>query len=317
VQAPSQQTPSTQKPEAQALAPLQDSPGARFAVQVPALQKLPALQSASEPHGLAHVEPVPLHWKRPHSLDGSVEAATGLQVPTLPVLLQASQVPLHAVVQQVLSAQKPVAHWLAAVQAWPAPLLHTQVPPWHVEPDLQSALPVQAARQLPTAPLQNVLPHSLAGSCPAATAVQLPAVPGRLQDSQASPHALPQHTPSAQKPDAQPEAAVHAWPRAALGVQVPAPQKLPGLQSASEAHGEMHAAVLPRQRPRPQSLAGSVRAGSEAHVPTAPTRLQDWHAPPQPALQHTPSAQKPEAHCAASTHACPLARTARHCPPLQ
>jgi len=231
--------------------------------------------------------------------------------------LQASQVPAQAVLQQVLSAQKPVAHWPAEVQAWPAPLFHTQVPAWQVEPGLQSAFPAQAPRQLPTAPLQKVLPHSVVGSCPAATTLQVPALPARLHAWQVSPHAPSQHTPSAQKPEAQAVPATQAWPSAFFGAQVPALQKLPDLQSASPVQGEMQDATLPRHSPKPQSPAGSVFAGTAVQAPTAPRRLHAWHAPPHAPSQHTPSAQNPEAHWAGITQACPLFRSARHWPPLQ
>jgi len=52
-----------------------------------------------------------------------------------------------------------------------------------------------------------------------------------------------------------------------------------------------------------------VRAGTTAQAPTAPTRLQASHAPPQDVPQHTPSAQKPLAHSPALPQAWPAAFT--------
>jgi hypothetical protein len=42
-------------------------------------------------------------------------------VPALPARLQALQVPVHAVLQQYPSTQKPDVHWFPAVHGWPLP----------------------------------------------------------------------------------------------------------------------------------------------------------------------------------------------------
>jgi len=109
-----------------------------------------------------------------------------------------------------------------------------------------------------------------------------------LQDTQVPSHALSQHTPSTQKPEAQalaleqavpffalqPPLAVHAWP---FG-------QLPEI---------------------------SVPAVTWAQVPSWPATAQDWQAPEQAAIaQQTPSTQKPEAQfdAVAAVHPSPLPR---------
>jgi hypothetical protein len=55
----------------------------------------------------------------------------------------------------------------------------------------------------------------------------------------------------------------------------------------------------------------------EVQLPTAPARLQAWHVPPQAALQHTPSVQKPEPHWLAALQDCPSTFFTRQAPALQ
>jgi hypothetical protein len=57
---------------------------------------------------------------------GSPEA--GEHVPALPVRLQASHWPRHAVLQQTPSTQLPLVHWLLVVQAAPLPSVLTHWP---------------------------------------------------------------------------------------------------------------------------------------------------------------------------------------------
>jgi hypothetical protein len=90
------------------------------------LRQAPApSQDPSVPH-----EPTP---ESVHSLSGSLPAVMGPQVPSAPLpfftVVQATQVPLHALLQQTPSAQKPVVHWLFAVHG-PAPVTFlVQTPP--------------------------------------------------------------------------------------------------------------------------------------------------------------------------------------------
>jgi hypothetical protein len=277
------------------LAPLQAWPAAFFAVQVPASQKLPDLQSASSVQGLMQAA-VPLQVAAPHSEPGSVRAAYGVQVPRLPATLHASQVPLHAEVQQAPSTHASVAHWTFAVHDCPEPELHRHVPVWQPAPALQSAPVTHAEAHAAPAPLQKVLPHSEAGSSPAGTGEQVPARPATLQAWQVPLQAPSQQTPSTQKPLAQPAARVQASPAAPLARQVPASQNAPALHCPSAVQVVTQAASVPLQVERPHSLPGSVPAVEMVQLPTLPTVLQASQAPPHAPLQQTPSAQKPEVH---------------------
>ena len=68
-----------------------------------------------------------------HSLSGSVFAAMTPHVPVTPepffAAVQATHVPLHAVLQHTPSTQFPVAHWFAAAHTSPCPRLAVHVPP--------------------------------------------------------------------------------------------------------------------------------------------------------------------------------------------
>jgi hypothetical protein len=76
-----------------------------------------------------------------------VPGMTGTQVPGELVVLQASQVELHAVEQQTPSVQKPLAHWLAVRHASPGVFESRQMPVASSQyfPAPQSASSVQGA----------------------------------------------------------------------------------------------------------------------------------------------------------------------------
>jgi len=81
---------------------------------------------------LARHAAVPPQYVSPHSLPGSVPDVNWVRVPSwlLPAdTEQAWQVELQAAPQQTPSAQKPVTHWLAVLQAAPCPFFVVQVPP--------------------------------------------------------------------------------------------------------------------------------------------------------------------------------------------
>ncbi len=79
--------------------------------------------------------------------------ATGLQVPTLPVTLQASQEPPQAVLQQTPSTHWPLPHWLAAVHVPPLVFFATQAPALQKLPLLHWLSLVQAEGQEADEPL--------------------------------------------------------------------------------------------------------------------------------------------------------------------
>ena len=106
----------------------------------------------------------------------------------------------------------------------------------------------------------------------------MPAWPARLHDVHVPLQALLQHTPSAQKPEAQVAALVHACPLPL--VQLP----------------------LPSQAcPFEQLPATSLPALASTQVPSEPETLHDLHGPVHEAdPQHTPSTQLPDAQDAAN-----------------
>ena len=105
--------------------------------------------------------------------------ATFVQVPTVPARSHALQSPVQALLQQTLSAQNVLPHWL----------LLPQLPPSGVP---QVASPLQ---------LGVVPPHSPAGSVPTGMLVHVPTVPIRLQATQVVTQVVSQQTPSTQLPE--------------------------------------------------------------------------------------------------------------------
>ncbi len=58
-------------------------------------------------------------------------------------------------------------------------------------------------------------------------------------------------------------------------------------------------------------------AATGLHMPTLPARLHASHAPPQAALQHTPSTHWPLPHWLLVEHATPFVCLGTHAPALQ
>jgi hypothetical protein len=109
-----------------------------------------------------------------------------------------------------------------------------------------------------------------------------------MHDTQVPVHALSQHTPSAQKPEAHTLVPVQGWPLARLQDPVPS-------QARSAA----------------QAPASIVPGAADAQVPSLPATAHDWHTPVHaPTSQHTPSTQNPLAHheVDATVHPSPLPR---------
>lgn len=74
-------------------------------------------------------------------------------------------------------------------------------------------------------------------------------------------------------------------------------------------------APAPSQLVLPHPFSGSAPAGLGVQVPALPLSAHDTHAPTQAVSQHTPSAQKPEAHSQPLAQV-PEARLATHAPAL-
>jgi hypothetical protein len=182
-----QQTPSTQLP---------------LVHWLPCAQRIPLLRRHA---------PEPLHTELPPHVPGSCwKESVLVQVPTLPAMLHAWQVPLHALEQQTPSTQTPAAHWLYCPQG----------APW-------------SKRQRP-APLQTLPPAQVPLSgWRAGEKVQIPRLPGTLQAWQVPLHALLQQTPSTQLPPAHWLSAVHAALLASRQAPLPAHALVPTQPGAS------------------------------------------------------------------------------------
>jgi hypothetical protein len=120
VQVPSQQTPSTQKPEAHSLGAAHGMPTGRFRAQKPLRQKAPFPQSASPLHGWGQSSSEPLHASGEQLGEPGNPDATGRQVPAVPLPSQRSHAPAQGALQQTPSVQKPEAHSPPEAHAVPA-----------------------------------------------------------------------------------------------------------------------------------------------------------------------------------------------------
>jgi hypothetical protein len=203
-----QQTPSTQLSPWHSL-PLVQAWPRRLSPQEPLLQTLPGAQSLSLLQTATQADPL--------QANGAQLCAPAAWQRPAPLHVRAS-VPVVIPVGQVAAA-----HWVPAAYSWQAPL-----------PSQNPVVP-QVAAAWPT--------HWFAGSVPpAATGVQVPALPASAQDMQLDPHAVAQQTPCAQIP------VLHSVPPAQVAPvdfspHEPPLQTLPGAQSAFEVHVALQAAA--------------------------------------------------------------------------
>jgi hypothetical protein len=161
-----QQTPSTQLPPWHSLPAAQDWPR-RLSPHEPALQTFPGAQSPSLPQTATQAEPL---------------QANGAQLWVLADWQTPAPLQVRASVAVVVPVgQVDAAHWVPAAYSWQAPL-----------PSQNPVVP-QVAAAWGT--------HWLAGSVPpAATAVQVPALPVSAQDMHVDAQVVEQQTPCAQIP---------------------------------------------------------------------------------------------------------------------
>ena len=113
----------------------------------------------------------------------------GLQVPTRPAMLQASQAAPQAVLQHTPSMQLPLTHWLLPPQATPLASLGMQVLVLQKSPAMQLASVAQVAGQVAAAPLHTYGVQEGVPEEPSGRLVQVPSEPTTLQPSQARPQA--------------------------------------------------------------------------------------------------------------------------------
>lgn len=126
-----------------------------------------------------------------------------LQVPVEPARSQRSQLPpLHALLQQTPSEQKPLWQSRPWLQEAPLTALAIQTPPSHADVGRQSPSLEQEVGQAGLTPLQVNCPQlGFWPTVPAATTVQVPRDPARLQRLQPPWQSVSQQYPSTQLPD--------------------------------------------------------------------------------------------------------------------
>jgi hypothetical protein len=94
-------------------------------------------------------------------------------------------------------------------------------------------------------------------------------------------------------------------------------QEYPPAQSFTLSQVDWQAEDFPSQTNGKQLGLPPAPAATMTQVPfvAAPAAVEHAsQAPAQAELQHTPSAQKPDAHCSFALHACPIARAPLHAP---
>jgi hypothetical protein len=129
-------------------------------------------------------------------------------------------------------------------------------------------------------------------------------------------HAPSQHTPSTQKPVSQLAPVLQDAPSGRAATHAPPLHAYPWMQDAELAQ-EVGQVAPPPHVNRPQLP--PVPAGKVVHVPSAVAPRawrQTLHPPAQAPLQHTPSAQLPELHCAPFVQGDPNASAVVHAPPV-
>ena len=242
VQGLEQQKPSAQLPETHIAVRVHTAPRSSLVTHAPAWQNRPAAQPESCVQTVGHEGEAPSHTNGAQAGTPADPAATAVHVPGLES--QRSQAPAHAVLQQKLSTQLPLAHSPAPPHALPLTCLPTQVPPEQYEVTAQSPSPVQVVRQVAEAPPHAYGAHEGEPGVPAATGVHEPGVVSQRSHAPVQPAS--QQKPSAQKPLAHSLLAWHESPSSFTGMQVDTLQKKPVAQllSATQLIGQLTCAPL-------------------------------------------------------------------------
>ena len=152
---------------------------------------------------------------------------------------------------------------------------------------------------------------------PAGAVPQVPREPATSHASHAAAHAVPQHTPSTQKPLPHCAARPQTPPAANLGTQEVPLQKWVAAQALSAEQPVGQLAVAPSQRYGAHEGAPTLSGAAGLQVPTRPARSQTSQAPAQGTSQQTPSAQDPLAHWFAPAQAAPAPFFGTHALPSQ
>jgi hypothetical protein len=332
VQAVSQQTPSTQKPDAQSAAAVHVLPF--VCLPLPQLwfwQAIVGAQSAFVVHIVLHAPDAQVYGM--HSwTPGALHVPCPSHVPGV-----LRRVPAHDGSTHTVSA--------AYIAHDPKP---SHAPVW---PHFAAPLSLQIMRGSGT---------------PWSMGQQVPTLPVWLHETHAPWQATAQHTPSVQKPDAHSSFVLQLMPRI-LSPQLPAMHCTPGAQSAFVAHSPKQSCLVASQENGTQTLSapgpqvplpshvliivtaaplqvpgwqtvsltylrhapwpsqvpsvphvptavigqvdaerGGRPAGTNEHVPIEPFTSQRLHVSPHALSQQTPSTQKPDWQSLAQPHASPL-----------
>lgn len=272
VQSVLQQTPSTQKPEAQSVSALQAAPGAPPMTHVPATHEAPCAQPVEVVQAVVQAPPAP-HKPGVQAGAPGLPLGAAVQVPALPGRLHASHAPLQAVLQHVPSAQWPEAQSELAAHAAPSGNWATQVLAVQLAPATQPAAAVHPWAHVPPAAHAKAPQEGMSG-VPASSVAQWPvASHARQGPSQAA----SQHTPSEHWPDAHSRFPPHAPPCPCSGTQLPPSRYCPGA----------HSAHAPPKQERP---GGQVMPRQSTATQRPPSHTSDGPhvAPPHEACRHSP-----------------------------
>ena len=215
------------------------------------------------------------------------------------------------------------------VRVWP-PMLAQALPPSQTLQAVKVVLPQPtpaSAKLLPgqvaAVPLQRSSTSQVEAAVrqmrlgPSRPQVPLTAAPcATLHASQASPQAELQHTPSTQKFEVHSVAAPQVTPLGFFAEQYVPLQYVFAGQPLVQRMGQSASVPLQTMAPPQAGLPGSV-AGAGEQVPAVALRLQRSQLPLQAALQHTPSAQKPDWHSALEPQVAPCTLSVTQAPLLQ
>ena len=234
-QAVLQHTPSTHWLLEHWLAAVHAPPLARLGTQAVPLQNAAGVHWVSTVQAVGQLAAPPQRYGVQAGVPGA-PAASAWQTPIEPVTLHASQAPPHAELQHTPSMHCPVWHWLPAVHATPLARLAMQVVPLQNAVAAHWVSVVQLDPHAPVVPPHTYGAHEGAPVAPAASARQVPRLPGRLQASQAPPHAVLQQYPSMHCPETHSFEPPHTAPFASLGTQLVLAQYEVLMHCMSEKH---------------------------------------------------------------------------------
>jgi hypothetical protein len=181
----------------------------------------------------------------------------------------------------------------------------------------QAASDVQLLGQAADEPEQAKGAQAGSPELPDDTRVHFPALPATLQTSQGPAQAVSQQTPSTQCPDWHSAPATQAVPGIPFGTQPPDSQKESDAQAACVEQPLGQRADAPVHVYGAQAGLPTEPGERRVHLPSDAGRLQTSQGSAQDRSQHTPSTQKPLAHCDAVVQVFPSSWRGWQFPPRQ